>query len=104
MTSREFVFAGNADKDVKGFFFKYLPYETVGKLAEEKAQSLVRIFESDAMEFYLQTFTDGNELTAEDQDFDTFKKEMVERYSKRKTEAELNYQICLKTYSSFHTK
>ena len=41
------------------------------------------------MEFYLQTFTDGDELTAEDQDFGTVKKAIVERYSIRKTEAEI---------------
>ena len=50
---------------------------------------MVRFLESDALEFYLQTFTDGAELPAEVQYFSIVKRAMVERYFKRKTKAEI---------------
>ena len=92
MDPLELVFAGKADEDVNGFFFKYSLYEMAGRSAEEKAHSLVCLFDYDAVEFYLQTFTDGNELTAKGQNFSIVKKAIVERYSKRKIEAEIIHE------------
>ena len=64
-------------------------YEISGRLTEENFQSIVRFLESYALYFYLQAFTDSDELTAEFQDFDIAKKDMVEHYSKSKTEAKI---------------
>ena len=74
---------------MKRFFFKYFLHETTGKLAEEKALSLVRFLESDALKFCLQMFTDGDKLIVEDQDLGIVKKAMVEKYYKRKTKEEI---------------
>ena len=50
---------------------------------------MIRFLESDALKLELQMYTDGNELTAEGQDFGTVERSMVESYSKRKTEADI---------------
>ena len=57
-------------------------------LPNNKAQSLMSFNESDVFDFYFQTFTDGDWLTSEGQDFGTIKA-MIARYSKRKTEEEV---------------
>ena len=60
-----------------------------GRSVEQKSQYSVCLLEYDGLKFYLQTFTDDDERAALGQDFGTAKKAMVERYSKRKMEAEV---------------
>ena len=89
MAPRELAFTGNENEDVKGFFFKSSLHEMDGKTQEEKALALVRYLESEALNFYLETFTEGEDLTEEGKDYSNVKKAILAKYSKQKTEAEI---------------
>ena len=60
-----------------------------GKTQEEKALALVRYLAEDAFSFYLETFTEGDELKEEGKDYATVKSAMLAKYSKQKSEAEI---------------
>ena len=68
MAPRELAFSGKKDEDVKGFFFKYSLYEMAGKSTQEKALALVRYLEDEALNFYLEMFTEGYYLKEEGKD------------------------------------
>ena len=89
MAPRELAFAGNKDEDVKAFFFKYALFEFNGRTDEEKAQGLVRYLEEEALNFYIDTFTEGDGLSQDGKDFAKVRQAMIAKFSKKKTDAEI---------------
>ena len=82
MAPRELAFSGKKDEDARGFFFKYSLYEMAGKSTQKKALALVRYLEDEALNLYLETFTEGNELKEEGKDYSNVKSVMLSKCSK----------------------
>ena len=86
------AFSEEKDEDVKVFFLKYSLYKMAGKSIQVKVLALVRFLEDEALHFYLEMFTEGDELQEERTDYSNVRSVILSRYSKQKTEAETIYE------------
>ena len=89
MAPRELSFSGRKHEDVKGFFFKYELVEMSEKTDDEKSMSLVSYLEGEALQFYLEMFTEGSQVTEDGKIYSNVKSKITAKYSKEKSDAEI---------------
>ena len=88
MAPSEFnMFAG--EEDALKFFYVFENVEMKEKSEEDKATESAAYLTGEAFQFYYETFTYDNKPTEEAKSFSTVKDRMLERFAKKKTEAEV---------------
>ena len=90
MTSpSELKYHFNGKEDAKKFFYLYENVVMKNKTEEKKADSLVAYLDGEAFEYYFDNFTEDNPPNEEARSFQKRKTALLEKFSTKKTEAEV---------------
>ena len=79
----------NGKEDAKKLFYVYENVVMKNKTEEEKSDSLVAYLDGEAFEYYFNNFTEDNSLNEEARSFQKVKSALLEKFSTKKTEAEV---------------
>ena len=94
----------NGEGDAKKFFYVYENAVMKNKTEEGKADSLVAYFDGEAFEYYFDNFTVDNAPNEEARSFQKVKAALLEKFSTKKTEAEVMKEAVNLVYKGGNVK
>ena len=94
----------NGKKDAKKFFCVYENIVMKTITEEEKADSLVAYLDGEAFEYYFDNFTEDNSPNEEARSFQKAKAALLEKFSTKKTEAEVMKEAVNLVYKGGNVK